>query len=146
MEDEIPEGSSSATAGGRVADLDDPDVRRSLAPAALAALMRLGQHWTLDAAEISDLLGTAVPGAPVGRTASPSVELDADGLTRASLLLDIDASLHQLFTGDLADAWVRRPNSNATFAGRSPLEVMRSGGIAAMIAVRALLDSRRAGM
>ena len=45
----------------------------------------------------------------------------------------------------LADAWVRRPNSNPLFAGVTPLAYMIRGGLPAMQVVRRLLDARRAG-
>ena len=63
-----------------------------------------------------------------------------------SLLLGIYTALHVLHPGQLADEWVQRPNSNPQFAGRTPLQAMLSGGIPAMLEVRALLDGRRGGL
>jgi hypothetical protein len=61
-----------------------------------------------------------------------------------SYLLGIHQALHVLYPDSrLADEWVRRPNTNALFAGRAPLEVLLDGGIAAMDRTRALLDARR---
>ncbi len=50
-----------------------------------------------------------------------------------------------LYGDDLADEWVHLPNTNALFAGATPLDVMLRGGIPAMERVRALLDARRGG-
>ena len=68
---------------------------------------------------------------------------NSDQLTRIGHLLGIYADLHALHAGELADAWVSRPNTHPMFAGRTPLAVMVAGGVAAMAEVRDLLDARR---
>ena len=50
-----------------------------------------------------------------------------------------------LYSSPLADAWMSRPNSNAIFAGQTPLAYLVAGGLPAMQVVRRLLDARRAG-
>ena len=70
--------------------------------------------------------------------------LGVDRLTRVSYLLGIFTALHVLYPASpLADQWIARPNSNAMFGGRRPLDIMLTGGIAAMDRVRSLLDARR---
>jgi len=44
-----------------------------------------------------------------------------------------------------ADGWVKRPNADPLFEGRSALEVMVEGGISALRAVRIHLDAQRGG-
>ena len=45
----------------------------------------------------------------------------------------------------LADAWMTLPNTNPMFAGDSPLNYAKRGGIPALLRVRQLLDARRGG-
>jgi hypothetical protein len=47
---------------------------------------------------------------------------------------------------NLADAWVKRPNTNRIFGGQMPLAYMMTGGLPAMQIVRRLVDARRGGM
>jgi hypothetical protein len=75
----------------------------------------------------------------------PDRLLDADRLTRVSLLIGIFKALHVLYSGKLADRWVQLPNTNRIFAGATPLEYMMRGGLPAIQTVRRLLDARRAG-
>ena len=76
----------------------------------------------------------------------PRRVLDVDRITRISFLVGIYKALHILYGDKLADEWVRLPNSNALFAGRTPLQFMLSGGLLAMQSVRQLLDARRGGL
>ena len=46
----------------------------------------------------------------------------------------------------LADDWVRLPNQGPLFAGRRPLDLMRAGGIPAMLEVRRHVDALRGGL
>lgn len=70
--------------------------------------------------------------------------LSFDTLTRISLVLGIYKALQLLYPEPaLADAWVRMPNSNVTFGGRPPLDVMTGDGIDGLYRVRRLLDARR---
>ena len=65
---------------------------------------------------------------------------------RISYLVGIFKALNILHSQKLADEWVRLPNTNRIFAGRTPLEYMIRGGVPAMQTVRRLLDARRGGM
>jgi hypothetical protein len=71
--------------------------------------------------------------------------LDPDTLTRVFRLLEISRALNMLYGRKLADSWVRLPNTNPMFQGEPPLEYMVKGGVPALMRVRQLLDSRRAG-
>jgi hypothetical protein len=66
-------------------------------------------------------------------------------LSRISLLVGVFKALNTLYSQKLADAWISLPNNNPMFAGEAPLSYMVKGGQPAMIRVRQLLDSRRAG-
>ena len=64
-----------------------------------------------------------------------------------SLVGSWEGTCRTWFTPDkLADEWVRLPNSNAIFTGRTPLACMMAGGLLAMQTVRKLLDARRGGV
>ena len=54
-------------------------------------------------------------------------------------------ALHILYGDKLADEWVKLPNKNPMFGGRTPLAYMLGGGLLAMQTVRKLLDARRGG-
>ncbi|WP_112317340.1 antitoxin Xre/MbcA/ParS toxin-binding domain-containing protein [Rhodovulum viride] len=63
---------------------------------------------------------------------------------RMSNLLGIHKALRILFQDPARGyAWVTRPNE--AFGGRSPLDVMRQGGMGDLQRVRAYLDSARGG-
>ena len=77
---------------------------------------------------------------------NPDRVLDADTLLRISYLIGIFKALHILHSEPLADEWIRLPNANRIFAGRSPLAYMLAGGLPAIETVRRLLDARRGGV
>ena len=127
-------------------DLHDRDVRAELTPAAIRAVARVADRWRLTVGDVCSLLGAISESSWHSWQRSAPAALSVDQLTRVSLLLGIYTSLHVLHPGPLADEWVRRTNSNVLFLGRTPLDVMRVGGIPAMLEVRALLDGRRGGL
>jgi hypothetical protein len=73
----------------------------------------------------------------------PQRTLDVDTLTRISYLVGIFKSLGDLYSEQLADAWVQRPNANTLFGGQTTLAYMFKGGVFAMHIVRQLVDARR---
>jgi hypothetical protein len=77
---------------------------------------------------------------------NPDRVLEVDRITRISYLVGIYKALHILYGEKLADEWVKLPNANAIFGGRTPLEYMIAGGLVAIQAVRKLLDARRGGL
>jgi hypothetical protein len=127
-------------------DLSRPDERRRLTPAAVRGVARLADAWSLTVEETCALLGGVPASTWHSWKSSPPADLGVDRLTRVSYLLGIYTALHALHQGELADAWVRRPNANPLFAGRTPLAAMVAGGIPVMVEVRALLDGRRGGL
>ena len=129
-----------------VVDLSSREQRERLSPAALRAFFNLMDRWKVRDEDARQLLGGVTNGPyyvmkkhPDGRT------LDADKLLRVSYLLGTFQALHVLHSAPLADEWIRLPNSNRIFGGKSPLAFMLVGGIPAMQTVRRLVDARRAG-
>jgi hypothetical protein len=127
-------------------DLGDAAERARLTPAAVRGVRRLADEWGLTVEQVGDLLGGVSASTWHAWAHTPPRDLGIDRLTRISYLLGIHTALQVLYPDSpLATQWVHRPNTNPLFADRTPLEVMRRGGIAALDRVRALLDARRGG-
>lgn len=126
-------------------DLADPATRERLSSAAITAFLRIAEFWNLKNEECMDLLGGISNGKLHSLKKSRKGSLTQDELTRVSCLIGIYKALNILFGQNLANQWVRRPNSNPMFNNASPLSLLIHGGIPALINVRRLLDSRRGG-
>jgi hypothetical protein len=126
-------------------DLGSRETRERLSPAALKAFFNTMARWKVKDEDARALLGGVTNGPFYEMKRHPERTLDADRLTRVSYLVGIFKALGVLYSEPLADAWVHRPNTNALFAGATPLEYMMRGGLPAMQNVRRLLDARRAG-
>jgi hypothetical protein len=127
-------------------DLSSEEERRRLSAAALKALFNILDRWKVRDEDARELLGGMSNGTyyqlkqdPRGKTQ------DQDRLQRISYLIGIFKSLNILYSQRLADEWVRLPNTNLIFGGRTPLQYMLRGGSPAMGIVRQLLDARRGG-
>ncbi|MFT4008851.1 MAG: DUF2384 domain-containing protein [Nocardioidaceae bacterium] len=130
---------------GEWPDLREDATRVRLTPAAVTAMHRLATQWKLTAEQMQDLLGGVSASTWHAWRNRPPRDLGVDRLTRASLLLGIHTALQAIHSAEIARMWIQLPNTNPVFGGRTPLEVMREGGIPAMVEVRALLDGRRGG-
>ena len=126
-------------------DLGSRTARERLSPAALKAFFNIMARWKLRDEDARALLGGVSNGPFYEMKRNPDRTLDTDRLTRVSYLVGIFKALGILHSEALADAWVRRPNSNPLFGGLTPLAYMIGGGLPAMQNVRRLLDARRAG-
>jgi hypothetical protein len=102
-------------------------------------------RWKVRDADARALLGGVTNGPFYELKRRRDRVLEPDRLTRISYLIGIFKALHILHSPKLADEWVRLPNTNAIFAGGTPLAFMIRGGLPAMQTVRRLLDARRAG-
>ena len=122
----------------------DPDVRKRLSGPALRTFFNLAAAWQLSVVEQRALLGWPAASTYHKYKAGEHGALSFDTLTRLSLILGIYKSLQVLYPEQgFADRWIRLPNSNALFAGGTPLSVMTDGGIDGLYRVRRLLDGRR---
>jgi hypothetical protein len=108
-------------------------------------LVRIAAHWNLKDEDTRALLGGMSSGSFYALKSRASKILDADQLTRISLLIGIYKALNILYSQKLADAWMTLPNMNPMFGGDSPLDYGKKGGIPALLRVRQLLDARRGG-
>ena len=113
------------------------------AGAMLRAALSLFQRWGLsdtEAAVLLDLPGRSYARWKAGRTG----RIDRDQRARLSNLMGIHKALRILFSEpERGYAWVRRPN--ATFGGRSAIEVMLGGELTDIMRVRRYLDAERGG-
>lgn len=73
-----------------------------------------------------------------------SIKLDSDQLTRISYILNIYAALKIIFNnGDNVNGFVKMPNHNPFFNGRTPLDIMGSGVMSDMYETFKRIDSMR---
>jgi Protein of unknown function (DUF2384) len=119
--------------------------RARLSAPALKAFFNIMARWKVRDEDARALLGGVSNGPFYEMKRKPDRVLDADRLTRVSYLIGMFKALHVLHARPLADEWVQLPNTNAVFAGQTPLAYMIRGGLPAMHTVRRLLDARRAG-
>jgi len=127
-------------------DLTSKSERERLSVSALKAFFNLVDRWGIRDEEARSLLGGVSNGPYYTWKKHPERVLDADALTRISYLIGIFKALNILYGEKLADEWVRLPNTNRIFGGRTPLDYMMRGGVPALQMVRRLLDARRGGM
>jgi hypothetical protein len=126
-------------------DLSNKDVLKRLSPTAVDGFLKIAQLWELRDEDSRQLLGGMSNGAFYELKKGTRRVLDQDRLTRISLLTGIFKALNILYSRDLADRWIRLPNTNPIFGGDPPLIYLIRGGLPAMIRVRQLLDARRGG-
>lgn len=128
------------------ADRHDPQVRRRMSGPALRAFFNIAETWQLTTAEQRALLGWPAESTFFKYKAGQVSTLPYDMLMRISLVLGIYKSLHILYPEpELADRWIKLPNSNPMFGGKPALTLMAEGGMDGLYEVRRLLDGRRGG-
>jgi hypothetical protein len=127
-------------------DLTSRLERERLSASALKAFFKLVDRWDIRDEDARSLLGGVSNGPYYTWKKQPERVLDVDALTRISYLIGIFKALNILYGEKLADEWVRLPNTNRIFGGRTPLDYMARGGVPALQTVRRLLDARRGGM
>jgi hypothetical protein len=120
--------------------------RKSLSGPALRVFFRIAQAWTLSVEEQMKLLGLTNRATLYNWRKDKEVALPKDTLERISYILGIFKALQILLPDEkAADAWVKRPNTAALFAGKSALDRMLSGHVADLYVVRQYLDAQRGG-
>ena len=129
-----------------ITDLTDKAQRERLSPSALRAFFNIVGRWSIRDEDARVLLGGLSNGPYYTWRKDPERTLDTDMLTRVSYLIGIFKALNVLYGEKLADEWVRLPNQNPIFAGRTPLVYMMAGGVPSLQTVRRLLDARRGGL
>jgi hypothetical protein len=104
--------------------------------AGLRTFARIADRWKLSAADAMALLGmesrsTYYELLKRAREKREVKGLSKDQLDRLSYVLGIYEAIRVLFphSEETRDSWVSRANTGPMFAGRSPLEIMRSSMI-----------------
>lgn len=122
----------------------DPATRHKMSAPALRTFFNIADVWNLTGKEQQALLGWPTRSTYYKYKAGSVGTLSYDTLMRISLVLGIYKALHILYPEpELADRWVKLPNTNPLFGGRPALALMTKGGIDGLYKVRRLLDSRR---
>jgi hypothetical protein len=137
-------GPSPETAG--LDGLRDPNERRRLSAPALRLFFRAAEVWGLNVEQRRAVLGDVSRQTEHNwRNGAPGV-LTRDQLERVSLVLGILKGLRLVFADDAQGMrWLRAPNRDLTFGGRSPLDRITAGGMEDLYAVRRYLDAWRGG-
>ena len=123
----------------------DSGATAALAGAAgLRAFARIAELWHLSIAEQLTLLGIHSRSTYFKWRKEAKARLPRDTLERLSYLLGIYKALQLLLPATAAaDEWIRRPNAEPLFGGRSALDRMLSGNVADLYLVRQYLDAQR---
>ena|SRR5205085_10165536 len=124
----------------------DPKVRRQMSGPAIRTFWNVAEAWNLTTEEQRALLGWPPESTFYKYKAGQVGTLPYDMLMRISLVLGIYKDLRILYPErNLADRWVKLPNSNPLFGGKPALALMADSGMDGLYQVRRLLDSRRGG-
>ena len=105
------------------------------------AVVRATEAWDLTATEAAVLFDIPLATWNRMRSATFNGNLDRDKVTRASLIVGIYKGLRLSFNGPLTKSWPTLPNKGDFFGGRSPVEIMISGGILSMTRVLQHIDA-----
>ena len=123
-----------------------PEEQVRLSGPGLRAFFAIAGQWGLSVEEQMALLDLEARSTYFQWRKSAPARLNRDRLERISHVLGIYKALRILFPQEAAaDAWVKKPNTAMLFGGRSALELMATGGITALAAVRNYLDAQRGG-
>lgn len=135
------------SSGREVPDLGRASVRAQLTPAALEAVVSLADAWRLSSKQMAPLLGLSSEAEWFRIKSSRSLPAADEALLfRISALVGLYKGLHLLFSEPLADNWVKIPNMEDLFEGKSPIEYMICEGAEAMVRTLAYIDALRGGL
>lgn len=113
---------------------------------ALKAYRRLAAFWDLGNDEAAALADTKERTWTRIKKDEWRGELSQDQRLRLSALVGLYKGLHLYFSDDLADRWVKLPNTGPVFRGATPLRTMIDGGLPAILKTRHYVDALRGGM
>jgi antitoxin Xre/MbcA/ParS-like protein len=123
-----------------------PEVRKRTSGPAMRTFFNIAGKWQLSGKEQIAMLGAPAASTLYKYKSGDVGTLSLDLLTRISLVLGIYKDLHILFPdASLADRWIKLPNANPMFGGRTPAEFIAQGEMDCLYRLRRLLDARRGG-
>jgi uncharacterized protein (DUF2384 family) len=110
---------------------------------ALRGFFKIMVTWGVSAEDARILLGSPAERTYYAWRKGDGARVSEDTLRRIGYVAGIYKALQILYSApDLADSWIKRPNS--AFGGQSPLDRMRAGDVTDLATVRAYLDAARA--
>lgn len=121
-----------------------PDSAR-ISKSALRTFFNIANAWSLNVEEAMTLLGLDSRSTYFKWKKHPeTAKLNADKIERLSYIFGIYKALQVLLPKpEAADQWLKRPNSELPFQGKSALERMLTGHVADLYVVRQYLDGQR---
>ncbi len=127
-----------------VPDLSRIETRERLSQSAVDGFFAIMEQWDLKGEQSRALLG-GIPRSTLHKYKTAAGTRSQDELMRISYIVGIYKALHILFSDELADEWMKRPNDNPLFGGSTPLEYAVKTGIPGLQQVRRHLDAARGG-
>jgi hypothetical protein len=122
------------------------DARRVEVAPALRTVFNIFSAWQVKVKDWGRLLGVSQPTVQRWKADPAAAERanSRDLLERLSYLLGIYKALQILLPDpQVADGWVRRPNTAPLFNGAAPIERLLAGNVADLYEVRRWLDGQR---
>lgn len=106
----------------------------------------IAKAWSVTDGQEAALLGVGSSAEVDALRDAPFPDIPPETVERGAILLDIFIYLGAVLPEtEVADDWVRLPNSAALFGGKSALATMLKGGLDVMRAVRAYLRDEATG-
>ncbi len=116
------------------------------AQAAVGTVLNIMEKWECSEKEKMALLGVGRSTLHKYQATPASARLSPDLLERISYLLNIHAVLRILFENpENQYGFMRMPNKNDFFDGKTPMEILSSGLVSALYEVHRHLDAIRDG-
>jgi Protein of unknown function (DUF2384) len=116
------------------------------AQAAVSSALNIMDKWSCSEKEKMALLGVGRSTLHKYQAAPSSARLSPDLLERISYLLNIHAVLRILFENpENVYGFVRLPNNNPFFNGKTPMDILSTGLMSALYEVYRHLDAIRGG-
>lgn len=113
---------------------------------ALKVVLRILDKWGCSEAEKQALLGIGRSTLHKYQGAPESARVSPDLLERLSYILNMHQALRIVFENpENVYGFVRMPNSNPYFNGKSPMEIMSTGRVAHLYEVARRVDAMRGG-
>jgi hypothetical protein len=121
-------------------------VRRPKNRSLINAFVRIAEMWGLNVDQQLLLLGNPSRSTYFKWRKDEDPPLPPDTQERISYILGIFKDLQILIPDERqADGWIKAPNANPLFGGKSALDRMLSGKVADLYIVRQFLDAERGG-
>jgi hypothetical protein len=129
---------------GGLGALRKPAARRRLSASAVRLFLNLAERWGLSVDQRCQVLGDISRATYHNWRKGHVGVLTRDQIERISLALGIQKALRLIFAdNEVGPRWLKAPNTDEPFGGRSPLELMSAGGIRGLYEVRRYLDAWR---